>query len=85
MGRVRERRWIIRTVAVVGLVGVVGAVAAIVLSTRGDAAERRSQPDPSVPAAAFLTAWHAGDYTAMYDLVAPDVQASVSTSPARRA
>ena len=78
MGRVRERRWIIRTVVVIGLVGVVGGVAAIVLSTRGDAAQRRSEPDPSVPAAAFLAAWHAGDYPAMYALVTPGVQASVT-------
>ena len=78
MGSVGKRRWIVRGAAVVGLVGVVGGVAAIVLSTRGDAAERRSQPDPSVPALAFLAAWHTGDYHAMYDLVAPGVQASVS-------
>ena len=31
-----------------------------------------------MPAAAFLAAWHAGDYPAMYDLVAPGVQASLS-------
>jgi penicillin-binding protein A len=78
MGRVGKRRWIIRTVAVAGLVGVVGGVAAIVLSTRGDAAPRQSQPDPSAPAAAFLAAWHAGDYPAMYDLVAPSVRGSLS-------
>jgi penicillin-binding protein A len=68
----------IRGAALVGLVAVVGAVAAIVVSTRGDAAGPRSQPDPAAPATAFLAAWHAGDYSAMYDLVAPDVQASIS-------
>jgi cell division protein FtsI/penicillin-binding protein 2 len=56
----------------------VGAVAAIVVSTSGDAAGRRSAPDPAAPAEAFVAAWHAGDYSAMYDLVAPDVQASMS-------
>ena len=78
MRRARKRRWLGRTAAVIGLVGVVGGAAAIVLSTRGDAAQRSSQPDPATPAAAFLAAWHAGDYAAMYDLVAPDVQASLS-------
>jgi peptidoglycan glycosyltransferase len=68
----------IRGAALVGLVAVVGAVAAIAVSTRGDAAGPRSQPDPAAPATAFLAAWHAGDYSAMYDLVAPDVQASIS-------
>ena len=33
----------------IGLVGVVGGVAAIVLSTRGDAAQRRSEPEPVGP------------------------------------
>ena len=37
------------------------------------AATRRAspQPDPATPAAAFLAAWHAGDYAAMYALIAP--------------
>src|SRR5690242_12263297 len=78
MGSRRGRRWMIRGAALVGLVAVVGAVAAIAVSTRGDAAGPRSQPDPAAPATAFLAAWHAGDYSAMYDLVAPDVQASIS-------
>jgi penicillin-binding protein A len=68
----------IRGAALVGLVAVVGAVAAIVVSTSGDAAGRRAAPDPSVPARAFLAAWHAGNYSAMYDLIAPRVQASIS-------
>ena len=68
----------VRGAALAGLVAVVGAVAAIVVSTRGDAAGRPSEPDPAAPATAFLAAWHAGDYSAMYDLVAPDVQASIS-------
>jgi penicillin-binding protein A len=68
----------IRGAAVAGLVAVVGAIAAIVVSTSGDAAGRRAEPDPAAPATAFLAAWHAGDYSAMYDLVAPDVQASIS-------
>ena len=94
MGSEGQRRWVIRAVAVVGLVVVVGGAAAIVLSTRGDAAQRRSQPDPKAPALAFLAAWHAGDYPAMYDLVAPRVRAalritssrtSIATSPGRRA
>ena len=36
------------------------------------------RPNPAVPAAAFLAAWHAGDYTAMYELVAPGVRASTT-------
>jgi penicillin-binding protein A len=68
----------IRGAALVGLVAVVGAVAAIVVSTSGDAAGRRAAPDPSVPAQAFLAAWHAGNYPAMYDLIAPRLQASIS-------
>ena len=67
-----------RVAAVLGLVAVAGAVAAIVVSTSGDAAGRRTPPDPAAPATAFLAAWHAGNYSAMYDLVAPGVQASVS-------
>jgi penicillin-binding protein A len=78
MGRKGERRWFVRVTAVAGLVAVAGAVAAIVVSTNGDASNRRTPPDPAGPAAAFLAAWHAGNYSAMYDLVAPGVQASVS-------
>ena len=73
-----RRRWVVRLAAVSGLVGVVVGATAVVLSTRGDAAERRSASDPAVPAAAFLAAWHAGDFAAMYELVAPGVQASTS-------
>jgi penicillin-binding protein A len=78
MGSTGERRWVIRGAAVLGLVAVAGAVAAIVVSVSGDASGRRAPPDPAAPAAAFLAAWHAGNYSAMYDLVAPGVQASVS-------
>jgi hypothetical protein len=73
-----ERRWVVRVAAVIGLVAVAGAVAAIVVSSSGDAAGRGTPPDPAAPAAAFLAAWHAGDYSAMYDLVAPGVQATIS-------
>jgi penicillin-binding protein A len=73
----RRRRRVARAAAVVGFVAIVGGAAAAVVSMRGEAANGRSEPDPTVPAAAFLAAWHAGDYAAMYDLVAPDVQASV--------
>jgi penicillin-binding protein A len=76
-----ERRWIGRTAAVIGLVAVVGGVAAIVLNTTGDAAQRGSDPDPGAPAAAFIEAWHAKDYHAMYSLIAPAVKA---TLPYRR-
>jgi cell division protein FtsI/penicillin-binding protein 2 len=71
-------RCVTRTAAVVGLIAVAGAVAAIVVSLSGDASGRRTPPDPAAPAAAYTAAWHAGDYRAMYDLVAPDVQATVS-------
>lgn len=67
-----------RMAAVIGLVGVIGAVAAIVVSTSGDASDRHAPPDPAAPASAFLAAWHAGDYAAMYHLVAPDVRASIT-------
>jgi len=72
-----ERRWVVRVAAVAGLVAVGGAVAAIVVGTGGDASGHRAPPDPALPATAFLAAWHAGDYRAMYDLVAPGVQATV--------
>ena len=74
-----ERRWVVRVLAVIGLVAVIGTVTAIVVSTSGDAAGRGAAPDPAVPAQAFLAAWHAGDYAAMYGLVAPQVQASISS------
>ena len=73
-----RRRWVVRALAVIVLAGIVAGVAAVVLSTRGDAAERRSASNPAVPAAAFLAAWHAGDYAAMYALVAPGVRASTT-------
>ena len=73
-----RRRWVVRALAVIVLAGIVAGAAAVVLSTRGDAAERRSASNPAVPAAAFLAAWHAGDYTAMYALVAPGVRASTT-------
>ena len=73
-----RRRWVVRALAVIVLAGIVAGAAAVVLSTRGDAAERRSESNPAVPAAAFLAAWHAGDYAAMYALVAPGVRASTT-------
>jgi peptidoglycan glycosyltransferase len=76
--RSKGERWIVRAAAVIGLVAAAGGVAAIVVSTSGDASGRRSAPDPGAPATAFLAAWHAGDYSAMYELVAPDVQAAIS-------
>ena len=51
MRRAGKRRWLVRGGRCGRACGVVGGAAAIVLSTRGDAAQRRSQPDPAAPAA----------------------------------
>ena len=56
-----RRRWVVRALAVIVLAGIVAGAAAVVLSTRGDAAERHPESNPALPAAAFLAAWHAAN------------------------
>jgi hypothetical protein len=69
------RRWIVRAAAILGVAGVAGGIAAVVIDAQGDG---RPSADPAAPARAFMAAWHAGDYRAMYGLVAPRIRRNVT-------
>jgi Penicillin binding protein transpeptidase domain/NTF2-like N-terminal transpeptidase domain len=64
--------------AVLVLVGAAVGGAAVVLADTGGRAAGPAAADPTVPAARFVAAWHAGDYRTMYGLITPAARARVS-------
>lgn len=64
------RRWL-RWVLGFALVAVALAAAGVVWKTSVDKSSAEERPHPADTARGFVTAWRAGDYAAMYKLIAP--------------